>query len=321
MSKIDGSSRRRFLQVAAAGAMSATLRGEDNIGQTEPNARPSRIVDTHTHFFDPTRPQGVPFPSKTDAVLYKTTLPEQFKQLVAPLGIGGTIVVEASDWVEDNQWLLDLAAKEPFLMGVVGNLNPNQPEFANLLKRFSANPLYRGIRLGQSLLAKTQSTDATFAALKPLADAGLQIDLLGGYQILEYAEHISRNIPDLRIVIDHFIIDLPTSEAKQKQSLDTLKQLAERKNVYAKVSNVLRRKAGRAVVDVENYRTQLDQVWNTFGEDRVLYGSNWPVSNNVAPYADVLNLMCDYMKGKSKETSEKYFWRNSQAAYRWAERK
>src|SRR3954463_3661175 len=72
------------------------------------------IIDTHTHFYDPTRPQGVPWPGKGDKKLYRPVLPSEYKQLAKPFGVVGTIVVEASPWVEDNQWLLDLAAKEPF---------------------------------------------------------------------------------------------------------------------------------------------------------------------------------------------------------------
>jgi L-fuconolactonase len=51
-----------------------------------------------------------------------------------------------------------------------------------------------------------------------------------------------------------------------------------------------------------------------FGEERVMYGSNWPVSNKVAPYAEVLKTMQRYT------TSEKYFWRNSKECYRWVAR-
>ena len=57
------------------------------------------IIDTHTHFYDPTRPQGVPWPSKTDAALYRPVYPEEFKAIARPLGVTGTVVVEASPWL------------------------------------------------------------------------------------------------------------------------------------------------------------------------------------------------------------------------------
>ncbi len=104
------------------------------------------IIDTHKHFYDPTRPEGAPWPNPRDEVLYRRVLPEDYKALAVPQGVSGTVVVEASEWVEDNQWILDLAAKEPFIVGFVGNLQPGSEDFGSNLERFSANPLFRGIR-------------------------------------------------------------------------------------------------------------------------------------------------------------------------------
>src|SRR5205085_9380769 len=105
------------------------------------------VIDTHTHFYDPARPQGVPWPAKDDPFLYRTVLPPEYEGLARPLGVTGTVVVEASPWVEDNQWVLDLAARDPFLVGVVGNLGPGEDDFAAHLTRFAKNRLFRGIRL------------------------------------------------------------------------------------------------------------------------------------------------------------------------------
>ena len=88
------------------------------------------VIDTHTHFYDPTRKEGVPWPGKADKVLYRTVLPAEYKKLAAPHGVTGTVVVEASPRVEDNQWLLDLAEDEPLIVGIVGHLSPGQRDFA-----------------------------------------------------------------------------------------------------------------------------------------------------------------------------------------------
>ena len=71
------------------------------------------IIDTHTHFYDPTRPEGVPWPNPDDDVLYRRVMPDDYKALAVPEGATGTVVVEASKWLDDNQWILDLAADEP----------------------------------------------------------------------------------------------------------------------------------------------------------------------------------------------------------------
>ena len=73
--------RRKFLAATTASLFAAPAGG---------------IVDTHIHLYDPTRPQGVPWPPKNDALLYKPVLPATFASLVRPLGVTGTVVVEAS---------------------------------------------------------------------------------------------------------------------------------------------------------------------------------------------------------------------------------
>ena len=65
------------------------------------------IVDSHVHFIDPTRPQGAPYPDpQQESRLYRTVLPHHYKAITARLGVTGVVVVEASHWVEDNQWIL-----------------------------------------------------------------------------------------------------------------------------------------------------------------------------------------------------------------------
>ncbi|NCY02726.1 MAG: hypothetical protein EBX36_07380, partial [Planctomycetia bacterium] len=98
------SCRRRFLcrGVAAASAVTAAA-------WTAPAAEPpAPVIDTHTHFYDPTRPGGVPWPPRDDAILYRTVLPAEWERLAQPAGVTGTVVVEASPLLEDNDWLLDL---------------------------------------------------------------------------------------------------------------------------------------------------------------------------------------------------------------------
>ena len=87
------------------------------------------IIDTHTHFYDPSRPEGVPWPGPDNELLYRTVLPADYRQFAEPEGVTGTVVVEASGWLEDNQWILDLAEEDPFIVGLVGHIDPARPEF------------------------------------------------------------------------------------------------------------------------------------------------------------------------------------------------
>src|ERR1039458_2180432 len=122
-----GLNRRTFLQSSAG----ATL-----TGMAAAQTPPIPVIDTHIHLFDVSRPQGVPWPPKDNAVLYKTALPERYRKLATPLGVVGAIEVEASPWLEDNQWVLDVAAKDKILVGMVGDIEPGTPDFRKNLERF-----------------------------------------------------------------------------------------------------------------------------------------------------------------------------------------
>jgi len=304
--------RRTFL--AAAGAAAAQL----------PVAAASGpIIDTHAHFYDPSRPGGVPWPAKDEKILYRTVLPDEFVKLTKPFGITGVIEVEASPLVEDNQWVLDLAPRNPILIGTVGDLEPGKPGFGQNLARFHKNPLFLGIRCGYlwgRSLAEELPKPQFIADLKLLAEGGLEMDAVGGPSMLAEVVRITDQVPALRIVIDHLPYDLPADPAERAAYLKALHELGKRRQVYAKVSNVLRRSENRVPASLDFYRRSLDELWDVFGQDRLIYGSNWPVSNLVAPYDAVFRIVHEYFAAKGRDASEKYFWKNSQAAYRWRAR-
>jgi L-fuconolactonase len=286
---------------------------------------PIPIIDTHIHLFDPTRPQGVPWPEKNDAVLYHPALPERYRKIATPLGITGAIEVEASPWLEDNQWVLDVAAKDTIVVGTVGDLEPGKPDFRRHLERFHRNPLFRGIRYG-NLWGRNLSAELSkpefISDLKALADAGLALDTANQDPVLIKAVvRLTDRVPHLRVVIDHLPqLDPPAEPAAQRAYQADLRELGKRPQVYVKISEVLRRVDGRVPTDLNFYRPRLDELWSIFGEDRLLYGSDWPNSDQWGSYAQVLAVVREYVTGKSRDVAEKYFWKNSVAAYRWVKR-
>ena len=294
--------RRQFLGVAAGFAIA--------------NGQEHRIIDTHTHFYDPARPQGVPWPSKAETMLYRTVLPREYEGIARPLGVTGTIVVEASPWVEDNQWVLDLAQRDPFLVGLVGHLEPGRPEFKTHLGRFRRNPLFLGIRVSDEAVSNALTSAAYAADFQRLAEAGLVVDL--GYtstELVRFADRFSK----LRVVVEHLPFAPPADPVKRAAARRMLAELGQLGNVFAKVSGVLRRVDGRVPLDLEFYRPALDELWESFGPDRLIYGSNWPVCELVAPYATVQKVAMEYFNGKGRDAADRFFWKNSQRAYRWAE--
>lgn len=283
------------------------------------------IIDAHIHLFDPTRPQGVPWPEKDNAVLYKPALPERYKSITAPLGVVGAIKVEASPWLEDNQWVLDVAAKDPIIVGMVGNLEPADKDFRKQLDRFRQNPLFLGIRYGnlwgRSLSAQL-SNPGFVAGIKALAASGLSLDTANQTgELLSSTLRLTDSVPNLRVVIDHLPqMQPPTEATAQKAYAETMRAFAKRPQVYVKISEVLRKVDGKIPMDLGFYKSRLDEIFGTFGEDRVIFGSDWPNSDNWKPYPQVLGMVREYFAGKGSAAAEKYFWRNSVKAYRWKKR-
>ena len=68
------------------------------------------------------------------------------------------------------------------------------------------------------------------------------------------------------------------------------------------------------------YRPVLDQLWEIFGPNRVVYGSNWPKSDHMAPYATVIGLVKQYVQPKGQAAMEAFFWKNAKAFYKWTDR-
>ena len=310
--------RRTFLESSLAGLAAA---------QTPPIP----VIDTHIHLFDISRPQGVPWPPKDNKVLYKTALPDRYRKLAAPFGIVGAIEIEASPWLEDNQWVLDIAAKDKILVGTVGDIEPGTREFAGNLERFHRNPLFRGIRYGnlwpreggrQDDLAKAIGRREVVDDLKRLAAAGLSLDSANPTpSLINALLRTSDAVPNLRIVIDHLPkIEVPADGPVRKAYYADLHELGKRPQVFVKISSVLRTVAGRVPEDLGFYRGTLDELFGVFGEDRVLFGSDWPNSETWAEYPHVFRIVHEYFSTKPRPVQEKYFWRNSRAAYHWVKR-
>ena len=316
--------RRSFLKgvgTAAAGLLldgagPGTLHG---LCAEAGSARPCPSVDTHIHVYDPARPQGVPWPPKNLDVLYSTHMPARFVTLTERLGVVGAVVVEASPWVEDNQWVLDVAKDNPIIVGFIGNLEVGQPQFASQLKRFAANPLFRGLRLRDVTIPKGPGEAAFVDDMKRLADRQLTLDVVGDTPILADVLRIKKMAPDLRVVIDHLPFHAWDKDGAAAMR-DALKEVAQLPRVYIKVSDVPRQVGGRLVEDPEFYRPGLDVLWSLFGPDRAIYGSNWPVSDLVAPYASMYKIVANYFAGKGEADAHKFFWKNSLAAYSWVPR-
>ncbi len=310
--------RREFLAgVAAAAAAAAT----STPAAAQQPAVP--IIDTHIHLFDPTRPQGVPYAGPRGGGPPIPSLPPRYRKLAEPLGVVGAIKVEASPWLEDNLWALMVAERDTIVVGVIGNLEPEKPEFAEYLERYRKNPLFLGIRYGNLWgrdLNKQAENPAFINGMKLVAQAGLTLDTANPrVSLLEGIIRLTDQVPDLRVVLDH-LPNLDPTEAERTAYDRALVEIGKRPKIYVKLSSIIHRVNGELSTDASAYRGRLDSLVGVFGEDRIVFGSDFPNSDGVAPIDKVFGVAKQYFSTKPRALQEKYFWKNSIAAYHWIKR-
>ncbi|MEY4966795.1 MAG: hypothetical protein RL274_2378 [Pseudomonadota bacterium] len=326
----SGVDRRKFIKTAAgAAAIGTSVTGANAQKYSGP------IIDTHVHLYDPTRPQGVPWPNKDQPTsIYRRFLPGDYAKIAQPHGVVGAIETECSPWIEDNYWVMDVSKNEPLMVGEVGDLLLGHPDYREHLERLHRNPLYLGIRVSnlwgrdvEALLKKPQ----VWADLKALADAGLAMDFGAGPEQVRQLLQITDRIPNLRVVLNHLpaqrIPDDPAVRATwQKQT----EELVKRPHIYGKFSAIFQRvdergrrvqTGGRIPKDLAFYKPRLDEIYETFGPDRLMFGSDWTNSEPMSTFGELVALDLEYFTPKGREVMEKVFWKNSLAAYRWKKRR
>ena len=312
---MDGLSRRAFLGSAAAIGAGAAATAQ---------AQPIPIIDCHIHLFDQTRPQGAPYAGGGRGST-EPALPSRYRGLATPLGIVGAIEVEASPWVEDNLWVLEVEEKDPIMVGTIGNLQPDKPEFKEYLDRYHKNKLFLGIRYGNLWgynLPAQVSNPAFIEGLKLMQQADLAMDTANPRpDLLEAILKVTDKVPGLRIILDHLPAMFARLDPAGRATVEgTLRELAKRRQVYVKLSEVLRLVDWKASTDPALYKPTLDYLFEIFGENQVVFGSDWPNQFAADNLPAIVKIVQDYFSTKDRAAAEKYFWRNSVAAYKWVKR-
>ncbi len=319
----DGLNRREFLTAAAAtvgvagaGRALSQAAGVDSIP----------IIDAHIHLFDNTRTLGAGYMgSAAYRALSKPSLPSMYSALAKPLGVVGAIIVESSPFIDDDLWYLEVCGADPFMVGVCGTLNPEQKDFGRYVTHFQKDPLFRAIRSSRFYSAdngKVELISDQLANLKLLAQADLALDTANPSMDLMHANVLLADaIPDLRIIMDH----LPSFDPGPDNRLAyeaIVKEMAARPNIFVKLSEVYHPRLADGVIvkDYEFLRSRLDYLFGIFGEDRVMFGSDYPNSYGVATIPEEVGLVRKFFATQSRAAAEKYFWKNSARIYKWKQR-
>lgn len=314
--------RRQLLLGAAAGLIGAGLK--DSSAAVSPSSLANiPIIDTHVHLFDSRRPQGVPYAGSPEWARdrHGVALPSTYRGFAEPLNIVGAIEVEASPWIEDNLWVLEQEHTDPLFVGTVGDLEPEKPEFPEYLERFRKDPLFLGIRCGNLWgrdITKQIDDPRFIDGLKRVADADMVMDSANPtVELLNTLVRLNDKIPSLRIVIDHLPqLDPTVSEMDAYSS--ALSEMHGRPTIYAKLSEIDHR--SMKARGLAAHKERLDMLMASFGEDRVVFGTDWPNSWGTATPAQIVSLARAYFATRGREAAEKYFWKNSLAAYKWKKR-
>jgi L-fuconolactonase len=301
---------------------------------------PERIIDCHAHFWDTRRPEhSWPAASERDGVanlLYGVRLPEQLREQCPPLVVGA-VVVEAVYTNADNQWMLDMSdTSEPFVVGLVGKLDVNSPSFRTDLGRFAQHRRFVGIRCSMDELLDAEWAGA--GVMKSLAEMGLQLDLADTTLTADRVAQLFAVPPpsDLRIVINH--MGSPRFSRGAEPTDDWVRAIqaaGARPHTFMKVSAIHSAASEQGPPPPSTWPTldgflpHLQVLWECFGQDSLIYGSDWPVCTMHAPqgvegdgpaavYGQALKLMLEWAAGwGSQEACDNFFWRNALVAYRY----
>jgi len=307
--------------VAMSLALAAWFGASAAHAQSKP-AAPGKIVDTHIHIFQVTRPGGVPWPPPANKTLYKDFSTADYKAMAAQNGITGAVIVEASPIYDDNVKLLSQIKGDKFYRGLVGNLEVGKPDFVESLNKLSKHPKLVGIRA--FLWAPTLTlADVQMAHVKELEKRGLTLDLIsrGTLNPKDKIEKLAAAVPNLRIIIDHLAGAKGKTPAREWEA--AVLKLAAHKNIYIKFSSFFdmynpaasEDNPWKAPTDVASYKPHFDVLYQAFGPDRLIYGTNYPVVTLGGTVADHNAIAEQYLAPLGRATRDKVMFRNAEKFY------
>ncbi len=277
------------------------------------------LIDTHIHLYDTTRDVTMSWPPKDDKVLFKPHLPGEYSKLAKASGVTGVVIVEASNHLSDNRWVLDLVKGDDFYIGLVGNIDVYRKDFEKQLKQLKRDHRFVGVR-PRGPKPINYADENVLANLAVLAEHDLTMDYLtnsGGIPGIETIDRVARKIPNLRIVVNHCLGYDFDGKAPSREWSRAVERLAANRNVTCKISGLYQRSVPQpAPKDLQHYENVLDVLWSNFGKERLIYGSNWPVTKRTGSYMSYVRLVDRFISAKGQDAREHYYWKNAAKAYR-----
>lgn len=240
-------------------------------------------IDAHHHLWR-IGSHGQVWPGPDLAAIYRDFDVHDLKLAMHGLGIDGTVLVQSQPSDADTEWLLRTAADEPLIRGVVGWTDLTAPDAPGRIAWLAAQPKLKGLRPMLQGLADDAwiLREEVRPALKAMIDHDLTLDALVFPRHLAVIDRLAFDWPELAIAIDHGgkpAIGRPAEAAAWRAAMSVL---GERGKLCCKLSGLVTEMAdGQALDEVTAYA---DHLYEVFGPDRLMWGSDWPVVNLRSSY-------------------------------------
>ena len=271
-------------------------------------------IDSHQHFwkYDPIRDGWI---NDTMEAIRRDFLPLELKPILKENKIDGCIAIQADQSEEETIFLLNLAEDNPFIKGVVGWVDLCANNVENRLEYFSKFKKFCGVRH----ILQSEPIDFMFSnefqfGISKLRPLGLTYDILILPRQITAAIELVKNFPDQPFVLDHMA--KPNIKygniTSWKRDIETLGSF---QNVHCKISGLVTEASWNNWTQ-KDFSPYLDVVFNAFGLDRVMFGSDWPVCLLSAEYLDVIQTIEDYFEILSSEDRDRIMGLNAMKFYK-----
>jgi L-fuconolactonase len=273
------------------------------------------IIDSHQHFWQVGQ-FDYPWMTRDLGVLYRDYLPGELAPILKENGVDKTVLVQASNSVNESRWLLQLADENRFIAGVVGWVDLMSPIIDSQLQELSAHPKFKGVRH----LVESETQDdwlvqpEVLSGLRRLSSYRLSYDLLVHTRHLKHVSKVAEACPELALVIDH-LAKPPIAKNEIKEWSLAMEPLARYPNLHCKLSGLVT-EADWTTWQTNDLRPFVDCTLELFGSDRLMFGSDYPVCLLAAPYNRVLESFQEILEGLSDTEREKVFSQNAAQFYR-----
>jgi L-fuconolactonase len=270
-------------------------------------------IDSHQHFWN-YNPEEYPW-IKPEWPIRRTYLPDALEAELKSCQIDGCVAVQARQTVKESEWLLELADRSPFIKGVVGWVDLRAPDAAAQLGRLAAHPKFVGVRhVLQDEANDNHMLDLQFQkGISQLGQFDLKYDLLIFPRQLPAAIRLASAFPEQPFVLDH-IAKPPIKEGTLEPWRGHLQELATLPNVSCKVSGLIT-EADWERWNPAQFKPYLDVVFEAFGPNRVMFGSDWPVALLAGTYRQVFELAREYVTALGAGVESRFFGDNAVKFY------